>query len=62
MLSFIRRVLSAYKRNSDMLSSRRRREKKTAISTRQWLILTFSISVAVGLLFILTVLYYQPGK
>jgi len=60
--SLVRQVLAVWKRKHKNSSNiRRQREKKTPISTRQWLILTFGISVVVGVIFILS-LYYQLDK
>jgi predicted anti-sigma-YlaC factor YlaD len=41
---------------------RKPRRRKLPVSTRQWLVLTFGIAILVGVLFIVTLLYLQPGK
>jgi hypothetical protein len=52
-------LVARRRRNKAWANSRRRR--KTALNTRQWLVLTAGIATVVGLIFILA-LYYQPGR
>jgi hypothetical protein len=62
MSSFIRQVLLGCKKEKNAwFRTRRRPRKKTPVSTRQWLVLSFGIAAVVGVIFILA-LYYQPGK
>ena len=60
--SLIRQALGVYKRKHDTSFIRRRRRRKLPLSTRQWLVLTFGIAALVGVLFIVALLYLQPGK
>jgi len=48
------------KKHNGQFASRRRR-KVPAMTTRQWLVLTFSVAVLVGVIFVLTV-YYGSGR
>jgi hypothetical protein len=59
--SLIRQVLVIYRRRHNPSFIGRRRRRKSPVSTREWLMLTFGIATIVGTIFILA-LYYQPGR
>lgn len=58
--SRIRHALGVQPKKPNGPFSSRRRRKVTAMTTRQWLILTFSVAALVGIVFVLTV-YYGSG-
>ena len=65
--SFTRRLLVVCRRKNRASFTRKRRQRKTSLSTRHWLFLILSISTLVGVVYLLTVyyeatLYYKTGR
>lgn len=58
--SRIRNALGLLQKRTNGQTASRRRRKVSAMTTRQWLVLTFSVAALVGVIFVLTV-YYGSG-
>jgi len=58
--SRIRQVFGVPQKKHNGQFANRRRRKVPAMTTRQWLFLTFSVAALVGVIFVLTV-YYGSG-
>ena len=50
-----------HRKHEAFFGLRRRPKKRLSMSTRQWLVLTFSVAALVGVIFVLT-LYYSTAR
>jgi hypothetical protein len=62
MHSFVRRAIMVYRRRQNASLIRKRRRRKLPLNTPQWLVLTLGIATLVGAIFIVALLYLQPGR